>query len=78
MQAAEFIIIREKRNNLDKTYFSLVKKDGNYDLSQHSYVGSKCVGSNVCEEWVHKDDFDYYSKLSQANKYDSLKKRNMK
>ena len=61
---SDTLMIRPKRNHHSGKLlsgFALIKKKDNPDLSEHVFLQDR----ENCEEWVHKDDYEYYKELSK-------------
>lgn len=66
---SENVFVREKRPDVvDRqdvhVKFQILKNDENLDLTDHVYLQTQ----GGVEEWVHKDDYDYWKAMVDRNK----------
>ncbi len=71
----DYVFVRPKRDSATRMSFSLLNNTGDRDhteyLKDHVFLQMKEGMVGPMEEWVHKDDYEYYHQ--ELHKHDDLK-----
>lgn len=74
----DYVFVRPKRDSVNRMSFSVLKNTGDRDhtqyLKDHVFLQMKEGTTDPMEEWVHKDDYEYY--YQELHKHDELKEWN--
>lgn len=65
---SEFVMVRPKRDDSPTINVSIYRNNEKLNLTDFRYMR---IQENGLEEWVHKDDYDFY--YDHYHKFDSLK-----